>query len=40
MDTELHASLGDVKVQATDRGYVVKPVNAEESDCSSCSGSC
>lgn len=40
MDKELYDSLGDVKVEATDRGYIVKSVNAADSDCSSCSGSC
>ncbi|WP_430883862.1 hypothetical protein [Fusibacter sp. JL216-2] len=40
MDKDLHAQMGDIKVEFMGNGYMVVPVNQGASDCSSCGGSC
>ena len=40
MDREVYEQFGDIIVEFTGGGYLVKPVNQPESACSSCSGSC
>lgn len=40
MAKEIHDQVGDVIVEQSGTGYLVKPVNQVESACGSCSGSC
>lgn len=40
MNKDLVDQFGDIKVEQTPRGFVVEPVNKQESACGSCSGSC
>lgn len=40
MAKEIHDQVGDIIVELTDGGYLVKPVNEVASACGSCSGSC
>ncbi len=40
MAKEIYDQIGDVVVELTAGGYMVKPVNQQESACGSCSGSC
>jgi hypothetical protein len=36
----MHEQLGDIMVELSGGGYMVKPIEQQESDCGSCSGSC
>lgn len=40
MSKEVHEQVGDIVVELTTGGYLVKPVNEVESACGSCSGGC
>lgn len=40
MSKEIYEQVGDVVVELTGGGYLVKPVAQGESSCGSCSGSC
>jgi Fe-S cluster assembly iron-binding protein IscA len=40
MGTEIYDQIGDMVVELTEGGYLVKPVNPPESACGSCAGSC
>ena len=40
MTKEIHEQVGNILVELTDGGYLVKPIEAGESSCGSCSGSC
>ena len=40
MAKDIYDQIGDMLVELTSGGYLVKPVDQQESDCGSCSGSC
>lgn len=40
MGSDIYEQIGDMVVEITDGGYLVKPVNPPESACGSCAGSC
>ena len=40
MAKDMHEQLGDIMVELSGGGYMVKPIEQQESDCGSCSGSC
>ncbi|WP_255813790.1 hypothetical protein [Acidaminobacter sp. JC074] len=40
MAKDLHEQLGDIIVELSGGGYIVRPVEQQESACSSCAGSC
>lgn len=40
MEDFVYQQFGDFRVEFLGGGYLVKPVDQEETDCSSCSGSC
>ncbi|MBN2796331.1 MAG: hypothetical protein JXR88_13050 [Clostridia bacterium] len=40
MEEDIYDQIGDVIVQLTGGGYLVRPVEQGESACGSCSGSC
>lgn len=40
MAKDIHDQIGDIVVELTTGGYMVKPVNQSQADCGSCAGSC
>jgi uncharacterized protein (UPF0335 family) len=40
MSKDIHEQIGDIMIELTGGGYLVKPVVQGESACGSCSGSC
>jgi len=40
LSKEIHDKMGDMVVELTEGGYLVRPVNPPESACGSCGGGC